>query len=72
MLLQPKTEQKSAACSRKPQRKDMTVDESDALMSMRTCSEQGCKREMLCMSISMYLFPQHASGCSTFAMRHGV
>ncbi len=50
----------------------MTVDESEALMYMRSCSERGCKREMFCMSISMYHFPQHDSGVSTFAMRHDV
>lgn len=48
-------------------RDDMTVDESEVLMY-----EWGCKREMLCMSVSMYRFPQHDIGVSTFAMRHGV
>lgn len=72
MLLQAKSEQKSAARSRIQKGKDMTADESEALMYMRTCSVRGCAREMLCMSISAYHFPQHDSGISTFAMRHCV
>lgn len=49
MLLQPKTEQKSATCSRKPQRKDMTVDESEALMYMRTVSGGVRERCFACL-----------------------